>query len=62
MIKAKRAAACALTAAMLLSIVGCEDTPAASGSTASGLQTSDGTTAPVTSIDPDELADTDAEI
>lgn len=65
MIKSGRAIACALAATMILGVAGCEDAPVGSTPTNNNsdtLQTSSSATTAVTSIDPDELADTDAEI
>lgn len=64
MIKTKRALACALAATMILGVAGCEDAPAgnAPASSPDTLQTTSSATAAITSVDPDELASTDAEI
>ncbi len=64
MIKFRRAIACALAATMILGVAGCEDTPAGNTpvSNPDTIQTTSSATTAITSIDPDELADTDAEI
>lgn len=65
MIKSRRAIACALAATMILGVAGCEDTPAPENGPVSNpdtIQTTTSATSAVTSIDPDEFAETDAEI
>ncbi len=65
MIKSRRAIACALAATMILSVAGCEDAPAGGNAPVSNpdtIQTTSSATTAITSIDPDELAATDAEM
>lgn len=65
MIKFKRAIACALAATMILGVAGCEDAPAGGNAPVNNpdtIQTTTSATSAITSIDPDELAATDAEI
>lgn len=69
MIRSKRVIACALTAAMIAGLAGCaeETVPSAGNSSTpnnnqSSIEITTASTTPITSVDPDEFAETDAEI